>query len=150
MTPIQYAFLKAGWIQIGGEDIPVFFRYEPDNIVHPCRVIFTIDDNAYYYLYNEWVAKGLVTVDKIDIESLWKSAFEHLLTDFEHLHKGIMTWLSDYYYHRARTDYKNSNIHMRESQNYQGILKYLQDQKEKQLLEEENRKMFAQQQIKLL
>lgn len=129
MTAVQFAFLKEGWIQIGAQDIPVFFRYEPQDEHYPFHVIFTGDKHAYYDMYNEWVQKGLITVDNIPVESIVRGAFEHLRSTGEMFHIGIMTWLSDFYYHHSRTDYANQQAHMRESENYRYIYQYLAKQK---------------------
>jgi hypothetical protein len=125
MTPIQFAFLKAGWIQVGGADIPVFFKYEEENEQYPFDVIFTIDAHAYYNLYNEWVGNKLLPFENINIEPLVASAFEHLRAGKKMFHIGVMTWLSDFYYHQSRTDYKNQAEHIRESENYRYIYQYL-------------------------
>lgn len=130
MTPIQHAFLKEGWIQIGGADIPVFFRYEAEDKEYPFHVIFTLDDHAYYRLYNEWVEKGLLPADKIDPIPLVSAAYEHLRTTPAMFHIGVMQWLSDFYFQKARftrldTQPDERMKFFRESESYQAVYKHL-------------------------
>lgn len=130
MTHIQHAFLKAGWLQLGGADIPVYFRYDSkDNETYPFLIIFTGDKHAYYDLYNEWFTKGQINQSYLDehIPNLVKT-WEQLRCTPIMFHEGALAHISDFHHW---------NHNLLESANYEGIRKELCE-KRKQLKDKQN------------
>lgn len=118
------AFLKEGWIQIGGENIPVFFKYDPTDKTYPFVIIFGAPE--YYDLYDEWVSKGFVAADKLDVNSISK-VYEYLRTTPEMFNIGVMQHLADYYWWRGKGNDPNSEKFRIEANHYDYIYKYLKN-----------------------
>jgi hypothetical protein len=115
MKPMQAAFLKNGWLQLGGEDIPVYFKYDPiGDPKFPFLVIFS-EKLAYYDLYNQWVEKGHITEDQLEknIPSIAR-AYDALRATPEMFQEGALAWISDYYAYEHNVQEANNYEHIRQ------------------------------------
>jgi hypothetical protein len=110
MTPLQYAFVKAGWIQLGGADIPVFFKYDTTNKHYPFHIIYTCDKHAYYDLYLKWYEDKLITEEYLSkVPDNFRISQENILATPETFESAVLMAISEFYYHHR--DFNEANTY---------------------------------------
>jgi len=96
MRVLLRRFLKEGWVQVG-ENIPVFFKYTPEQEEFPFRIVYTVDAYGQYEIYDEWVEKGIITEDTINFEGIVRAGFNHVCATKKTFHETILSCIEAHY-----------------------------------------------------
>jgi hypothetical protein len=96
MRVLLRRFLKEGWVQVG-ENIPVFFKYTPDEPEYPFFIVYTVDSYGQYEIYDEWVEKGILTEEDINFEGVVRAGFNHVYATNKTFHQAILTCIEAHY-----------------------------------------------------